>query len=42
MINEHIICAAIWINDKIKHQQQPTNVEIGFVVCGRRHNNCYY
>ncbi|MGL6120671.1 MAG: hypothetical protein ACRC0V_09220 [Fusobacteriaceae bacterium] len=41
MNKEFIICAAIWVNDKKKHKQQPTNIEIGFVVCGRRHNNCY-
>lgn len=38
---EFIICAAIWVNDKQKHKQQPENIEIGFVVCGRRHHNCY-
>lgn len=38
---ERILCAAIWINDKEVHEQQPENIEIGFVVCGRRHNNCY-
>lgn len=39
--NEFILCAAIWINDKQKHEQQPDNIENGFVVCGRRHSNCY-
>lgn len=38
---EFILCAAIWINDGLKHEQQPENIETGFVVCGRRHNNCY-
>ena len=38
---EFILCAAIWVNDNQKHEQQPENIEIGFVVCGRRHNNCY-
>jgi len=38
---EFILCAAIWVNDKIKHEQQPENIEIGFVICGRRHHNCY-
>ena len=38
---EFILCAAIWINDNIKHNQQPENIETGFVICGRRHNNCY-
>ena len=38
---EFILCAAIWINDNQVHNQQPENIEIGFVICGRRHNNCY-
>ena len=41
MDKEFILCAAIWVNDKQKHEQQPKNVEIGYVICGRRHNNCY-
>lgn len=41
MNKEFILCAAIWINDKQKHEQQPENIEIGFVICGRRHHNCY-
>lgn len=38
---EFILCAAIWINDGQVHKQQPENIDIGYVVCGRRHNNCY-
>ena len=38
---EFIICAAIWINDNQQHEQQAENIEIGFVICGRRHHNCY-
>ena len=38
---EFILCTAIWINDKQIHTKQPINIEIGFVVCGRRHSNCY-
>lgn len=38
---EFILCAAIWINDHVKHEQQPINISEGFVICGRRHNNCY-
>lgn len=41
MKKEFILCAAIWINDGVKHEQQPENIETGFVICGRRHNNCY-
>jgi hypothetical protein len=40
-MKEFILCAAIWINDNQKHEQQPENIETGFVICGRRHNNCY-
>ena len=38
---EFIICAAIYINDGKFHDQQPININKGFVVCGRRHHNCY-
>ena len=41
MNNEFILCAAIWINDGLKHDAQPKNIESGFVICGRRHHNCY-
>jgi hypothetical protein len=42
MINkEFILCAAIWWNDDQKHQGQPKNIDLGFVICGRRHSNCY-
>lgn len=41
MEKEFILCAAIWINDGIYHDEQPVNIETGFVVTGRRHNNCY-
>jgi hypothetical protein len=39
---EYIICAAIWFKDGKTHVHQPRNVDTGFVVCGRRHHNCYY
>ena len=38
---EYILCAAIYFNDNKKHEHQPKNIEIGFVVCGRRHHNCF-
>ena len=41
MKKEFILCAAIWINDGNKHEQQPLNIKTGFVICGRRHHNCY-
>src|SRR6478752_8153270 len=41
MKGEFIICAAIHIDDKMEHLAQPPNVKTGFVVCGRRHSDCY-
>ena len=40
-MKEFILCAAIWINDKQKHEEQPKGILEGFVICGRRHSNCY-
>ena len=39
-MKEYILSAANYYNDEIKHQHQPNNIEIGFVICGRRHHNC--
>ena len=36
-----ILCSAIWFKDGKKYEHQPKNINTGFVVCGRRHNNCY-
>jgi len=38
---QYIICSAIWFNDSIKYDHQPFNIEIGFVICGHRHHNCF-
>lgn len=35
-----ILCAAIYINDGLKHIHQPKNISFGYVICGRRHHNC--
>lgn len=40
-MKEYILCAAIWFDDHQAHEHQPKNIERGFVVCGRRHHNCY-
>src|SRR6056297_2099301 len=40
-MEEFILCAAVWVNDGLQHDQQPDNIDVGYVVCGRRHNNCY-
>lgn len=39
-MNEFILSAANYYNDGKIHEHQPKNIEIGFVVCGRRHHNC--
>jgi len=38
---EHILCAAIWFKDGKQHEHQPKNITSGFVICGRRHHNCF-
>lgn len=38
---EYIICAAIHFKDEKKYLHQPKNIESGFVICGRRHHNCF-
>ena len=37
---EYIICAANHYDDGIEHDNKPTNINTGFVVCGHRHHNC--
>jgi|SRR5690348_6928112 len=37
---EYILCAAIWYKgskEVLKHQ--PKNINVGYVICGRRHHN---
>jgi hypothetical protein len=41
IINEYIISAAVWFQDGNKHIHQPINIDVGFVVTGRRHHNCF-
>lgn len=36
----YILCAANYYNDGIKHVFKPRNIDVGFVICGRRHHNC--
>jgi len=38
---EYILCAAIWFDDGKVHVHQPKNIESGYVICGRRHHNCF-
>lgn len=39
-MKEYILCAANFYNDNLKHPHTPKNIEVGFVICGRRHHNC--
>ena len=38
---EYILCSAIYFKDGKTYVHQPKNVQSGFVICGRRHHNCY-
>lgn len=38
---EYVLCAAIHFNDRKEYEHQPKNIASGFVVCGRRHHNCF-
>jgi len=40
MSKEYILCAANYYNDNTKHIYTPKNIDLGFVICGRRHHNC--
>ena len=40
-MKECILCASIHFDDGKRHEHQPVNIETGFVICGRRHHNCY-
>ena len=38
---EYIACSAIHYNDGKKYEQQPININVGIVISGLRHCNCY-
>lgn len=38
---EYILCAAIYVNDRLYHEHQPLNIQEGYVILGRRHHNCF-
>ena len=38
---ERIICSAVWFKTGIAYVHQPVNIQTGYVVCGRRHHNCF-
>ena len=37
---QYILCSAIWYNDGKSYSHQPSNIESGYVIAGRRHHNC--
>lgn len=41
IIKEYILCAAVHFDDGFKYEHMPTNITSGFVICGRRHHNCF-
>lgn len=38
---EYILCAAIWFDDGKEYVHMPYNISSGYVICGRRHHNCF-
>jgi hypothetical protein len=40
-LTPRILCAAIYFDDGLIYVHQPKNIMTGFVICGRRHHNCY-
>lgn len=41
MNDKYIMCSAIYYDDNKEHPHQPLNIKTGFVICGRRHHNCF-
>jgi hypothetical protein len=41
MKQEYILCSAIHFDDGNVYIHQPKNIKSGYVVCGRRHHNCF-
>ena len=40
-MKEYILCSSVWFDDGKKHNYQPKNINIGFVMCGYRHNSIF-
>jgi hypothetical protein len=38
---EKILCAAIHVDDDKEYIDAPIGIQFGFIVCGRRHSDCY-
>lgn len=39
---EYVICAAVHFLSEKVYEHQPKNITNGYVICGRRHHNCYF
>lgn len=40
-MKEYILCSAVWFKDGVNYAHQPVNIKRGFVICGKRHHNCF-
>lgn len=41
-VPEYLLCSAVWFDDGIDtYVHQPRNIKTGYVICGRRHHNCF-
>ena len=40
-VKEYILCSAIYVQDGNIYEHQPKNISSGYVICGRRHHNCF-
>ncbi len=38
---EYILCSAIHFDDGKEYVHNCSNIKTGFVICGRRHHNCF-
>ena len=38
---EYILCAAIHFQDGKEYVHMPDNIKTGYVICGRKHHNCF-
>lgn len=40
-MKEYILCSAVWFDDGVAYVHQPINIKSGYVICGKRHHNCF-
>lgn len=41
-VPEYIMCSAIRFDDKKNHNEAALDGRTGYIVCGRRHHNCFH